>query len=465
MQLRHLKTVHAPQDGIAKVTGVCWSSNNRRLAVVTTDRVVSLYDEHGERRDKFSTKPADAKGPKNYVVRGMAWSPDSSKLAIAQSDNIVFVYKLGTEWGDKKSICNKFQQASSVTCVCWPEQRPNELVFGLAEGKMKVGQLRSNKPMTLYAADSYVVSCCSNLEGTAVLSGHLDQRIYRFFFDDASRGSPHWELCRHSCVPYALAWGEAVCAAGNDQMVTFYDKEGMELQRFDYSRDESEKEFVCAAFNPSGETVAVGSFNRFRTFRLGQGMAAEWEAGPVKHIENLYTITALAWKCDGSRLTVGSLCGAVDLFDACLRRVRYKGKFEFTYVSMSTVIVKRLATGARSLLESPTGQRRATPDLTPRIPVHRRADHPEVAVRLRDHQPDQHLSGPLPRRPHERDGAARRPRVVQAVGGAVGGRRPREVLLRQREGRNDLQRWRAEPRRVRRARNSGAILAQFCAIL
>ena len=111
MQLRHLKTVHAPQDGIAKVTGVCWSSNNRRLAVVTTDRVVSLYDEHGERRDKFSTKPADAKGPKNYVVRGMAWSPDSSKLAIAQSDNIVFVYKLGTEWGDKKSICNKFQQA------------------------------------------------------------------------------------------------------------------------------------------------------------------------------------------------------------------------------------------------------------------------------------------------------------------------------------------------------------------
>ena len=370
MQLRHLKTVHAPQDGIAKVTGVCWSSNNRRLAVVTTDRVVSLYDEHGERRDKFSTKPADAKGPKNYVVRGMAWSPDSSKLAIAQSDNIVFVYKLGTEWGDKKSICNKFQQASSVTCVCWPEQRPNELVFGLAEGKMKVGQLRSNKPMTLYAADSYVVSCCSNLEGTAVLSGHLDQRIYRFFFDDASRGSPHWELCRHSCVPYALAWGEAVCAAGNDQMVTFYDKEGMELQRFDYSRDESEKEFVCAAFNPSGETVAVGSFNRFRTFRLGQGMAAEWEAGPVKHIENLYTITALAWKCDGSRLTVGSLCGAVDLFDACLRRVRYKGKFEFTYVSMSTVIVKRLATGARSILDSQAPASRVTPDLTPRIPVH-----------------------------------------------------------------------------------------------
>ena len=164
---RHLKTIHAPQEGIAKVTGICWSANNRRLAIVTTDRVVHLCDDLGERRDKFSTKPADPKGAKTYVVRGMSWSPDSSKLAVAQSDNIVFVYKLGHEWGDKKSICNKFQQGSSITCICWPESRPNELVFGLAEGKMKVGQLRSNKPATLYSTDSFVVACAHNPEGYA----------------------------------------------------------------------------------------------------------------------------------------------------------------------------------------------------------------------------------------------------------------------------------------------------------
>ena len=95
MQLRHLKTIHAPQEGIAKVTAICWSPSNKKLAVVTTDRVVHLCDENGERRDKFSTKPADSKGPKAYLVRGMAWSPDSTKLAIAQSDNIAFVYTLG----------------------------------------------------------------------------------------------------------------------------------------------------------------------------------------------------------------------------------------------------------------------------------------------------------------------------------------------------------------------------------
>jgi len=357
MQLRHLKTIHAPQEGISKVTAICWSPSNKKLAVVTTERVVHLCDENGERRDKFSTKPADSKGPKAYLVRGMAWSPDSTKLAIAQSDNIAFVYKLGTEWGDKKSICNKFQQASPVTSIVWPEQRPNELVFGLAEGKVKVGQLRSNKPATLYSTDSYVVSLCANQDGTAILSGHLDHRIYRFFFDSASRGGggvSHWELVRHSCVPYALSWGEAVCIAGNDQVIAFYDKEGQALQRFDYSRDEGEKEFTAAAFNPSGEYVVVGSFNRFRTFSLN-AHENSWQPTGVKTVENMYTVTCLAWKQDGSRLTVGTLCGAVDLYDACIRRVRYKCKFEFTYVSKSTVIVKRLATGSRIVLKSTFG--------------------------------------------------------------------------------------------------------------
>ena len=144
-----------PQDGLSKVTAICWSANNKRLAVVTVDRIVRLYDEKAEQKDKFSTKPAEAKGPKNYVVSAMEFSPDSSKLAIAQSDNIVFVYKLGLEWGDKKSICNKFLQSSPITCMTWPISRPNEIVYGLAEGKVKVGQLRSNKPATLYSTDSY----------------------------------------------------------------------------------------------------------------------------------------------------------------------------------------------------------------------------------------------------------------------------------------------------------------------
>jgi len=40
---------------------LAWSPNNAKLAVATADRVILLFDESGERRDKFSTKPADNK--------------------------------------------------------------------------------------------------------------------------------------------------------------------------------------------------------------------------------------------------------------------------------------------------------------------------------------------------------------------------------------------------------------------
>lgn len=100
---------------------MAWSANNKRLAVADANRVINLFDEMGERRDKFPTKAADGKGGKNYTITGLAFSPDSAKIAVAQFDNIVFIYRIGLEWGDKKSICNKFPQTNAVTCVAWPD--------------------------------------------------------------------------------------------------------------------------------------------------------------------------------------------------------------------------------------------------------------------------------------------------------------------------------------------------------
>ncbi|CAK4705865.1 hypothetical protein LEN26_010812 [Aphanomyces euteiches] len=354
MQLRHLSTVLPPTEGMCKVTAIAWSPNNRRLAVVTVERVVHMFDAAtGERKDKFSTKPAE-KGDKNYLVKALAFSPDSSKLAVAQSDNIVFIYKLGLEWGDKKSICNKFLQTSSVTSMVWPTSHPNEIVFGLADGKVKIGQLRSNKPATLYATGSYVSTLCTNVDGTAILSSHYDQSIYRFIFDDVNGGSTQTKIAIHSCVPYALSWGEAIVAAGNDRKVTFYDKDGGVVRTFDYSSDDKCGEFTTSVFNPTGDSCVVGNFNSFYVFNH-HVKSDSWEAVGVKTIENLYSVTSLGWKFDGSRVAVGSVCGALDLYDACVRRYRYKGKFEFTYVSLSQVIVKRLATSARVILRSTFG--------------------------------------------------------------------------------------------------------------
>ncbi|RLV86206.1 hypothetical protein DV515_00015928 [Chloebia gouldiae] len=354
MQLRHVRTLLAPQDGTARVTCMAWSASSARFAVCTAERVVLLYDEQGERRDKFSTKPADAKyGRKSYVVKGMAFSPDSTKLAIGQTDNVVYVYRIGEEWGDKKVICNKFIQTSAVTCLLWPAE--NIIVFGLAEGKVRLANTKNNKSSTIYGTDSYVVSLTSNVSGKGILSGHADGTIVRFFFDDEGSGESQGKLAVHPCPPYALAWASSsIVAAGCDKKIVAYGKEGSVIQTFDYSRDSSEKEFTTAATSPSGQSIVVGSYDRLRVLNWSPRRSA-WEEGKPKEIAHLYTITALAWKRDGSRICAGTLCGGVEQFDCCLRKTIYKNKFEITYVGPSQVIVKNLSTGTRVVLKSQHG--------------------------------------------------------------------------------------------------------------
>ena len=59
MQLKHLQSLTQPGEGIVKVTALCWAPSGKKLAICTTDRVVIMFDDEGNRRDRFSTKPAE----------------------------------------------------------------------------------------------------------------------------------------------------------------------------------------------------------------------------------------------------------------------------------------------------------------------------------------------------------------------------------------------------------------------
>nr|XP_046228660.1 intraflagellar transport protein 172 homolog isoform X2 [Scatophagus argus] len=351
MQLKHLKTVLTPQECIAKVSCMAWAPNNTKFAVCTVDRVVLLYDEQGEMRDKFSTKPIESKyGKDSYVVKDMAFSPDSTKIAIGQSDNIIFVYRIGEAWGDKKTICNKFVQTSAVTCLLWPVE--HTIFYGLVDGKVRLANTQTNKSSTIYGTESCVVSLTSNVSAKGILSGHADGTVVRYFFDDDGSGESQGKLLMHPCPPYALAWGaNSIVVGGCDKKVVAYGREGHVLQTFDYTRDQTEKEFTVAATSPTGQSVVFGSYDRLRVFNWSPRRGV-WEEAKPKEILNLYTITSLAWKKDGSRLCAGTVCGGVELFDCCLRRTIYRKKFEMTYVSLSQVIVRNLSTGTRVVLKS-----------------------------------------------------------------------------------------------------------------
>lgn len=85
-----------------------------------------------------------------------------------------------------------------MTALIWPRERPGEVIFGLAEGKVRAGVLRSNKSQVVYSTESYVVSLASCKDGENFASGHLDGSIYAF-------GK---KITTHHSVPYALGWGE-----------------------------------------------------------------------------------------------------------------------------------------------------------------------------------------------------------------------------------------------------------------
>jgi intraflagellar transport protein 172 len=363
MQLRYLKTVHQPtpenKDGpkFQKITAIAFSPNHYRLAVATVDRYILLYDENGDLQDRFPTKPAEkTTGPKGYIVRALEFSPDSTRLAVAQSDNIVFVYKLGSKFQDRKSIVNKFQQSAPVTAMCWPINQPNTLAYGSADGKVRIGDLNNNKSIPMYSHDSYVVSMAAGPDGHSLVCAHVDGSIFTYKFEDSDGkfGASHSLLTQVNFVPYALGWGHQICVAGNAGRVQFFDTNGTQRQVFDYSKERDVREFTCAAFNPSGQTVVLGNFNRFHTYAY-DAVQGEWHEIAPTRVENMYTMTAVRWKADGSRLVTGSLGGFVDVYDACIRRYVYNGKFEMTYTSPSSAIVRRLSGSGRLELKSAYG--------------------------------------------------------------------------------------------------------------
>jgi intraflagellar transport protein 172 len=132
---------------------------------------------------------------------------------------LLLLCRLGAAWDEKKSICNKFLQGSPVTSLAWPQDHHNEVVFGVAEGKVKLGMLKTNKTYTLYSHpdNSYVVSLAPSLDGSALLSGHLDGSVYKCTLpkQEGGQGPGSSKLLQHHCVPHAIAWGQSILIAGN----------------------------------------------------------------------------------------------------------------------------------------------------------------------------------------------------------------------------------------------------------
>jgi len=67
-------------------------------------------------------------------------------------------------------------------------------------------------------------------------------------------------------------------------------------------------------------------------------------------------VTSCSWKLDGSSVVIGSLCGSVDSYDICMRKLRYKNKFEINQVAQSQIVLKNLSDNNEICMRCSFGQ-------------------------------------------------------------------------------------------------------------
>lgn len=370
MKLWRNQTLVSPQttqDFRSKVTALCYTRDNKFLGVATSDRLISIYDEQGNRVDKFNTKPNN-KGPKDYIVRSIQFGPEvhSPKLVVGQTDCIVFVYKWSTStnddtekvWGGKKSICNKFVETSPIVSVVWPDNNPSQCVYALMEGKIKIGNLRTNQSQLLYSIQSRAVSLALNSTATELLSGHSDGAIYKFTFPTKSCKATCSKIVTHSHPPYLLCWGQSICVA--DSVMTFYGIDGSEQiigEADDLSRDERSNGYTMTCASPNGYSIAAGSFDTFSLF-VWDPLAQRWGKSVTRSVENMCSVTAFTWAWNGSGIALGTSTGLLDTYNAAYRQYIYKGAYEITHVSLSEVLVhdKKTPNSSPIMLSSSHGE-------------------------------------------------------------------------------------------------------------
>ncbi|RWS06825.1 Wimple/ift172-like protein [Dinothrombium tinctorium] len=352
MKIKHEKSLLLPENSgpnLYRIECCSWSPNMSKLAVCSSaNNQIILFDANtNERKEKFALKPAGKNfSKKSFVVKGIAFSPDSTKLAIGQTDCVIFVYKIGDNWGEKKSIVGKYTLQTPVTCLKWCNVG---IVFGCADGKVKVIQTSSNKMSTLLSNNSMVISM--DIANDTIVGGYLNGAILMNTF--GSRDLSGQQIFTHSCPPFALCLSHTgyVCVGGCDGKLVFSNVSDNNMLRSGSNKQNIEfgSEITCLGASPSGSTILMTSLDKIFLFSLESKM---WRQTMQIELDGTCLITCLLWSKDATKLLAGAVNGAVELFSCQWRKKLIGDNHEVNFVGSNQIVIKDLASNSSSVYRS-----------------------------------------------------------------------------------------------------------------
>ena len=228
--------------------------------------------------------------------------------------------------------------------LIWVQNRPHEVVYGLLNGTVKRGCLKSNKSKILYKEDSPMLSMASHCKGKGVTSAHSNGCIYVHMFIDEKRDSGSMKVTQHSSMINTIAWGRSIFVGGAKGMLYSYNETGKEeiINTHGYYADEMisnhKSEINSVSFDASGDCVAVGGFNCFYVFKWSPDKNM-WEQQIYEKLDHVLSITVIEWSNDSSTIAIGTSSGFLNLYNVYLRRYIYNTDFEVVHISENQIII------------------------------------------------------------------------------------------------------------------------------
>lgn len=148
------------------------------------------------------------------------------------------------------------------------------------------------------------------------------------------------QLATTTSPPFALAltYSGYVCFGGCDGRITFVNS-NQEI-RGNRQIIELGTDIGFATSSPSGNIVVVSSGDKVYVFGL-EGQF--WRQTQLVELSGSFLVTGLFWSKDGTKLVVGTVNGAIELFSFQWKRKLIGENHEVNYVGTNQVVIKDVA--------------------------------------------------------------------------------------------------------------------------